>query len=295
MRTYKIIPMMIGVACIFFTSCEKSDVSRTETDPPVALDSNYLYKSYDIVSSNIQHDTTSTTEYIYDELNRLTSMDVTGTNQAVLTQRFFYNGNDPLPAKFILTGGNTTHTIYFSYDQNNKLVKDSSAIQTVFFGLPAYSVIIHKYVYAPGKIYAGTFEDHQQVGSSSPYTERYTDTATYDSNNNLVKSQRKALDYMNNVLLLADADFTYDHHHNPFAKLNIFPVMIGLPDSETDLFYTLFYGPENVTNQHELGQYGQVYSMNATYTYNAAGYPLSVTNVNSDPYQITTLFEYKPR
>jgi hypothetical protein len=121
--------------CIFLFSCKKNDAEDV-LQPSVAnnngtiLDSiSSLYITYSN-SFSVPPDTLKASEkYYYDSRNRIAEIRYTNDNTYNSIVTFYYNGNNNFPIKATIIvndlSGAYTENHYFTYDFNNRLLKDS--------------------------------------------------------------------------------------------------------------------------------------------------------------------------
>ncbi|MCW3091750.1 MAG: hypothetical protein JWP81_2819 [Ferruginibacter sp.] len=222
-------------------------------------------------------DTISKTLFYYDNVKRNTGIDLSYYDNGVLSPQqykslFFYNGNDSLPFKKIVTSPfllNTDSRFYeieqFYFYTNSRLTKDSS-IQ--ISGSTPHTIVTNYDYNNLGIIQTSTSYDTAPLPV-------YTKTDTFylqRVNGNIVKQIDTAFGYFS----VNSFEFTYDNHPNPFYHTqsrisldNSYPIY-SIETTIEEVFEK-----NNVTEINEFdGTYNYHYKF--IYDYKPNGYPKAV-------------------
>lgn len=279
--------------CILINSCQKEflnpDASKVPVDTTVIVpphDSVTLLSKLILMKAQTGTDTAGLYEYLYDNLNRVTTINYynhqTGVPAHETTIEYFYKGKDSIAFKRTKdeTDLSYSETTYFFYNLDKTLAKDSL-------------------IFPNGKLINDFFYTSTAI----------TDTGRiyYDSDPStaIVYSAKGSLDAWSKVVRTVtmgdnydhvENTFTYDDKPNPFAQLNISSTFNPVPGYDFYL-YDDYFLKNNVTTstQEEVIAQGPKVSTTYTYLYNYSGMPISVI-MNSDygmPDNVRILFEYK--
>lgn len=278
--------------CALITSCQKpfNDITDPALKPVVATHDSVtrLSELAFIDFRNSATDTTGSSEFIYDDKQRVTTInDYDHNNGAQLLTEFYtfyYTGNDSLAYKKIFTDTDPTYgyteTTFYFYDNLQRLSKDS----TIF----SSGIVTNQYNYSSQMIInMQTF-----VYNSSPQNSSVnTDTGFINNTGDVTKAHSIFFSTGNYI-----TNFSYDDKKNPFQLLNIRSTYNPVPDDEFFL-EDLYLQKNNVTFQTSEDQSapGNSNNCNYTYSYNAINLPQSVDITYSfgptDDYRI--IFIYK--
>ena len=264
--------------CACVTSCQKELIATPDPVPPPVIT---LHDSVTRLSQLIFIDTyvsaTDTTgyyEYLYDNLQRVTTINIydyynSPSIPTVFT--FYYSGSDSLSYKMTEEGTHSSdtysYTTFYFYDNLQRLIKDSA-----IYGPDVY---VYKYNYSNTMITTrGSFVYNNDL--ANPYLE--ADTGFIGSTGDVIKTNSLTLnneDYVNN--------FTYDDKPNPFSQLNIHTTYNPMPGFNFYLYDFLLQKNNTILATEENQLYpGTITTTTYSYTYNALGVPETVNISDQD-------------
>lgn len=275
---------------------------QTIIDPVNVTDSNYLDKMYALYDIGSGIDTQDIFTFKYDALKRVVSVhDSTitpGGNVHYSSYYFYYNGADTICNKSIEVFTETTTDLdstiaFYYYDNTLRKVKDSAIDISYVSGVSDYRTLwLSNYTYAAGFRYAAASEHTNNLTTPvSSYTINSLDTATLDSRSNMIAFDSHSIGTSSvpggNSTSYAASRYTFDTHLNPLAKLSFFR---ALDKGDRQYFLPLFVSANNITQDKPLFN-PPSFTINFTYQYNNAGYPVRCTTSGNDVEQI--IFRYK--
>ncbi|RYZ99553.1 MAG: hypothetical protein EOP47_16490 [Sphingobacteriaceae bacterium] len=277
------------------TACQKDFTIDDELDPPVdppttAVDSNFLFKIYNIDSTASGSDTTGWYTYEYDALKRVIkitdSFPDMGTNVMYSLELLYYNGSDTLPSRSVyydfeevLAGSGPTQidtfTRFFTYNAQGKLVSDSGISNRAPISGAPVQTEVYKYQYPTNKIYA-QFWNRNHAGTLIEYKE---DTALLNASGQVVSSKGYKFSSGSPVQYIT-VTISYDDKINPFSKLSSFQTLEVVPNGST--YSGEIQSANNILKSEQTGDYGNfVNDYTGKYRYNAKNYPIAL--VDEDP------------
>ncbi len=277
--------IVLVIALLTSTSCKKDSNPNNSTNP---TDDNYLsryYFLYDDGSGTAELE--ESISYSYDNLKRVTIMlDSTTYNPSgnllpFSRSEYFYNGNDLLPYKQVITTHPDSNPEYdtlvsfYTYNSAGKLVTDSTLSATHSGGYDYYTKFIRSYQYN------GTTATSSNIitttNSGGTYVSTMTDNAQLDQNGNIIQNTR------DRGSEIVQSTITWDNNPSPFAKLSNFQTFAIFPFGET-----FFYEMPKTNNRLHItetttGGSPHFYEEDFTnkYTYNTDGYPVQI--LDNDP------------
>ena len=274
------------ITCLIVISCNK-DVPVT---PPETTHYDSVVRLSKLVyfdEGAAPTDTSSVIAYHYDSLQRVSFIDEVvydnGIPDVIGISHYYYNGADSLAFKsdHQEVGTPYMNTIYHFYDNSQQLIEDSVISVTN----SSNGTYLNQYTYSANQIIAVS----KDLASGNITN---TDTGYIGANGNITKVISTDIGIGRDVT----TNYTYDTHPNPFFQLNTHSTYGPVPGYSFDIFddYLL---KNNVVDQttNDLLFSGSLYNMIYTYTYNAAGFPETVTNSDDNGQSIyeTVVFIYK--
>lgn len=265
--------------CFIFASCKKEPADPTPPQPPLRDSVTLLSRIAYVDVSSSPTDTMGYRDFVYDSLRRVTSINLSPVDLSpyeIFT--YYYMGNDTLAWKKTDIDNDLvigyTETYFYYYDNQQRLIKDSVVYDSI--------VEVHNYTYSNSMI---TMKGRIFDPYDPSYIFNERDTGFKGNSGDIIQTNS-----------YYDSDSTkhflaYDTHPNPFFPLNIRSTYNPIPGYNFFL-EDLYFQKNNVTTIHApFNSSLEIY----TYTYNAEGYPSSVSihfeDVPQDDYKM--VFFYK--
>ncbi|MEO5943660.1 MAG: hypothetical protein ABIP30_07065 [Ferruginibacter sp.] len=272
MKLKQFLPLIIILAGIYFTSCQKGISEENSIIPPstTKADSGYLSKIYFIDISGGSNDTAGDFRYVYDSQKRVINIidsSYDTFDYSIETYTYSYNGTDTLPSsvtvvtKFQNNQPDLWLERYFYYNSIGQRIKDSTFSNY-------QDNIIENYKYTSGNIY---MEGRGKALGGLPII---FDTATLDPNKNIISNVK----WYNNYKTVSTV--TYDNHPSPFAKLSNYKALEVFPFGET-FFYEMPQKNNRLAITESVTFNGNPQSdfdedLTGKYSYRADGYPTQI-------------------
>lgn len=283
--------VVVLLVCGLITSCQK-EITEPDTpvNPPVTNPADSA-----VVLSNLVYfdegaadtDTSAVSVINYDSRGRVTSY-VTyeyynGVPEIIDSSHYYYNGLDSLPFKSENREVGTPYvdTYFHFYDNSQRLIRDS----VISLGNATPDVSVNTYTYITGKIIE-TWKDMPSGNIS------FTDTGYIDVDGHI----NKVVSEVYPTAQTPTSVFSYDDHPNPLSELNIRFSYSPIPSYTYDVVDEVRLS-NNILSETttDLLFDGSVNNTLFTYTYNANGYPATITNSedNGQSYFQKLVFVYK--
>lgn len=292
--------LTILFVCILIQSCQKDVINNLDPVlPPTPLDSVIRLSKLIFIDTKVSAtDTTGYYVYIYDSLQRVTSINiydyksVNRTIPAVIT--YYYYGSNSVAYK--KTGINPdplegySDTAFYVYDDLNRLIKDSVRTSAADSLINGTRVVVDQYNYSDTTITAMT----TSLNSATPTViNMIADTGFIGSTGDVIKTNE-----ISNSLYYNIDSFTYDNKPNPFYQLNIRTTYHPVPGF-LFLLEDFYLQRNNSTIIYESYQTspGNIVEITTTYTYtyNALDLPdtVNISDNNGPTDEPQIIFLYK--
>ncbi len=269
--------------CTIITSCQKDLADpMVPVVPPIVTPYDSIVRLSKLIyldPSVSPADTTGSIEFIYDSLQRVIIINgyeyFNNVSSLIDVFNYYYVGADTVAYKSDHTEVGTpyTSTVYYFYDNMQRLIKDS----VISVNVVNTSSWTDQYIYGANTIIV--------INTNS------TDTGFIGANGAIIKTVSVQPGIGHDVTTY----FNYDNNPNPFYQLNIRTTYGPVPGYVNDI-YGDYLLKNNLIDQTILDLLfpGSVYKDIFTYTYNASGLPETV-NSSDDTGQVyeQTVLVYK--
>ena len=252
-----------------FTICVQSCKKSSKNSGPSTAKVKYLTQAITVTTSSNGSINNSITTYTYDDKKRLstTKQAVQGSNGQINISTYTYNG-DQLYSIHVTYNGIVSSDKVFAYNNDGTL---KTVILTTYRNGLVFNTVEYGYVYKDGKV-------------SERHHEMFYELFTYDSNNNLIKSEGHG---QFNIVVT----YTYDDKKSLFTGLATKMELGGIDiDPAGDRYNT--NNILTVTTTVDSGT--PIDSGSPNYVYDSDGYPTGsssgdATNGGKTSYTYSTL------
>ena len=301
---------LLGVASfvmISFSSCQKEFTMETDPiNPPSGGDSIYLSKIYALTDLGSGLDTVSIMTFQFDANKRVILMSDSSVadpdDPYIITSKYFYNGNDTLPARFLSTwvhldaiSDYDSTKAFFTYNAAGKKTRDSILNRQSIDGDSSSQITMAMYTYATNQMYVQSYDE--QISPFS-YSSAWRDTATLNAAGDIVSNKNYRRDGTPDYELLETMSLVYDNKFSPFKYLTSFMAHFSSPYTALEIYEHM--SKANILNETSTVQSppSPPYTRRSVYQYNSHGLPVKSTNIllegtpDEETYQL--IYVYKP-